>query len=139
MSLAQVLSGDRHGVFHWAGRADAERRADEQGWRYVLLETSEATDKESFLDRCVEAFDLPSWSGRSWEGLDECLRSLDLEEPEGLLVVWEGWATLAEQDPDSFEVVIEVFHDACVAWKDDEVPGAILLKGAGPETDLPEL
>ena len=36
-------------------------------------------------------------------------------------------------------VAIEVLRDACVAWKDDEVPGAVVLVGPGPETDLPEV
>ncbi len=139
MSLAQVLSGDRHGVFRWAGRADAEKRADEHGWRYVVLDTRGVDDKAAFLDVCAEAFDLPSWFGRNWDALDECLRGLDLEEPAGLLVVWEGWDHLADADPDTFEMALEVFQDACVAWKDDEVPGAVLLKGDGPETDVPQL
>lgn len=139
MSLAQLLSGERHGVFHWRGRADAERRADEAGWRYVLLDTADAGDRESFLERCAEAFDLPAGLGSTWDSLDDCLRGLDLEEPEGLLVVWQGWGTLAVEDPGAFEVAIEVFQDACVSWHDDDVPGAVLLSGAGPETDLPEL
>jgi len=139
MSLAQVIGGQRHGVFRYNGRADAERRAEEHGWRYVLLDTSQVTDRDGFMDACAEAFDLPSWFARNWDSLDECLRGLDLEEPDGVLVVWDGWDTLAENDPDCFEVAVEVFQDACVAWTDDDVPGAVLLRGLGPETDLPTL
>ena len=88
-----------------------------------------------FLAVCREAFDLPAAVVR-WEQLDGCLRSLDLED-EGLLVVWDGWASLADGDPDTFEMAVEVFQDACVSWRDDEVPGSVLLVGDGPETDLP--
>lgn len=147
MSLIRVFSGERHGVFRWAGPDDAragaepdpERAADEAGWRFVLLDSSTANDKGGFLDCCAEAFDLPSWFGRNWDALDECLRGLDLDEPAGLLVVWQGWSALADGDPDAFDSALEVFRDACVAWDYDEVPGAVLLVGEGPESDLLEL
>lgn len=142
MSLAQVLKGERHGVFRWTARADsdaAEAAAARVGWRYVLLDTSAAPDKAGFLDLCAEAFDLPSWFGHNWDALDECLRGLDLDEPQGLLVVWQGWSALADGDPDAFDSALEVFRDACVAWDDDEVPGAVLLIGPGPDTDLADL
>jgi len=146
MTLAQVLSGERHGVFRWTGHPRAEVPAEEvesaaerAGWRYVLLDSGSATDKLSFLDVCAEAFDLPVWFGRNWDGLDECMRGLDLDEPAGLLVLWRGWSVLAEADPDAFDCALEVFRDACVAWDDDEVPGAVLLAGDGPDADLPDL
>lgn len=139
MSLAQLLSGATHGVFRATRRIDAEARADRAGWRYVLLDTSNARDRDEFLECCAESFDLPRAFADNWEGLDACLRGLDLDEPDGLLVVWQGWSVLAETDPDAFDCALEVFKDACVAWHDDEVPGAVLLVGTGPETDLPEL
>ena len=139
MSLAQLLSGATHGVFRATRRIDAEAKADKAGWRYVLLDSSTARDRDEFLECCAEAFDLPLSVAGNWEGLDACLRGLDLDEPEGLLVVWQGWSVLAESDPDAFDVALEVFNDACVAWHDDEVPGAVLLVGDGPDTGLAEL
>lgn len=139
MSLTQVIQGQRHGVYHWNGRADAERQAEQHGWRYVLLDTGAVEDRDGFLLACCESFDLPEGQVTGWDALDECLRGLDLEEPDGVLVVWEGWSVLAVTDPDAFETAVEVFQDACVAWRDDEVPGAVLLRGPGPETDLPTL
>jgi len=139
MSLARLLSGSRHGVFRCQDQLDAERSAVRAGWLYVLLDTSPAAEREEFLDCCAEAFDLPRSVADSWEGLDQCLRGLDFDEPAGLLVVWHGWAVLADSDPNAFDCALEVFRDACVAWHDDEVPGAVVLVGPGPETDLPDL
>jgi hypothetical protein len=143
VSLSQVFAGELHGVFRWTGHpaaeAAAEQAAEEAGWRYLLLDSGAAQDKAAFMGVCAQAFDLPAWFGANWDALDECLRALDLEEPAGLLVVWQGWAGLADGDADAFDNALEVLRDACVAWHDDEVPSAVLLTGDGPETDLPEL
>jgi RNAse (barnase) inhibitor barstar len=143
MTLAAVLAGELHGVFRWTAPpgpgGPAEQAAEEAGWRYLLLDSEAATDKPAFMAACAQAFDLPSWFGANWDGLDECLRALDLEEPAGLLVVWQGWAGLADGDPDAFDTALEVLRDACVAWHDDEVPCAVLLTGDGPDTDLSDL
>lgn len=139
ITLTGERPAERNGVFRWAsGDAEVgERHADDAGWKFVFVDTSGVEDREGFLAVCREAFDLPAAVVR-WEQLDGCLRSLDLED-EGLLVVWDGWAALADGDPDTFEMAVEVFQDACVSWRDDEVPGSVLLVGDGPETDLPSV
>jgi hypothetical protein len=137
VGLSVLLDGSRHGVFHLADSDGvAERRAEGAGWHVVALDTAAVVDKAGLMDTAAEAFDLPSWFGRNWDALDECLRALDLDDPDGLLVLWDGWAEFAESDPDAFETTVGVFQDACVAWADDDVGGAVLLRGSGPETDL---
>lgn len=137
MTLASLTDEGRHGVFHVTGDCRGlEDEARDAGWHVVAIDTSQVSDKPGFMDVVSEAFDLPTWFGRNWDALDECLRALDLDDPEGLLVVWDGWAPFAEADPDAFETSVGVFQDACVAWADDEVAGAVLLRGDGPETDL---
>jgi hypothetical protein len=139
MSLVQELERRTDGVFRWTGEGDPERDATGAGWRFVVLDSSDAADRDSFFSVCADAFDLPVAAVRSWDTLDLCLRGLDLGEPDGLLVMWQGWQQLADTDPDAFDCALEVFRDACVAWEDDDLPGAVLLVGDGPDTDLPEL
>jgi hypothetical protein len=137
--VKRLLSGDCHGVLRHEGQLDVESAAEDVGWRYVLLDTVSVAEREEFLLRCADAFDLPTRLASSWEGLDLGLRTLDWDDPPGVVVVWQGWSELAEGDPDGFDSAIEVLRDACVAWKDDDVPGAVVLIGQGPETDLPEV
>ena len=139
MSLVQELQRRTDGVFRWGGEGDPELDATKAGWRFVLLDSSGADERDAFLEACADAFDLPAAAVDSWEVLDLYLRGLDLGEPDGLLVLWQGWQVLAESDPDAFDCALEVFRDACVAWEDDDMPGAVLLAGDGPDTDLPEL
>ena len=128
---------ERHGVFHLADEGvEIQRSAKKSGWHTLTLDTTDAVDRESFLAAVTEAFDLPSSLVASWDTLDGCLRALDLDEPDGLLVVWDHWGGFAEADPDSFESAVEVFQDACVAWRDDDFQGAVLLRGTGPDTSL---
>lgn len=137
--ISIVLQGAHTGVFVAADVGALAKEAEEQGWHVVTLDTSEVVDKDGYMTVVAEAFDLPDWFGRNWDALDECLRALDLDDPDGLLVVWDGWGAFAEADPVEFETAVAVFQDATVAWHDDETPGAVLLHGAGPETDLPQL
>ena len=69
--------------------------------------------------------------------LDQHLRALELDEPNGLLLCWESWGTLADADPDCFEMALEVFQDACIAWQADDFQATVLLVGDASETDLP--
>ena len=93
-------------------------------------------DREGFVAALADAFDLSELGAGSWDVLDQHLRALDLDEPNGLLICWEGWGAFAEADPDSFEMAIEIFQDACIAWQYDKFQAAVLLVGDGPETDL---
>ena len=140
VSIRELLVGQRHGVYRWDEDPDpsvVEAKVAGAGWRFVHLDSAGVEDRIEFMQRCWDAFDLPP--GTDWEVLDTYLRAMDLEEPDGLLVLWTGWAEIAAGDPDWFETAVEVFNDACVAWRDDEVPGAVVLPGDGPETDLPDL
>jgi hypothetical protein len=132
-----MLSGAGNGVFVAPQGAEAaDVAASDAGWHVVALDTGTAVDKDSFMARAAEAFDLPPWFDGTWEWLDQLLRVLDLDDPDGICVVWDGWGSFAEADPDGFENAVEVFQDVCVAWSDDDVGGVVLLRGQGPETDL---
>lgn len=127
----------RRGVHLLDGEPGPVRReAIEHEWHTVTLDTMTADDREGFVAALSDAFDLPELAIGSWEVLDQHLRALDLDEPNGLLICWEGWGTFAEADPDSFEMAIEIFQDACIAWEFDKFQAAVLLVGEGPETDV---
>jgi hypothetical protein len=137
--IAVVLEGSHTGVFVVADVGGLVREAEGKGWHVVALDTSDVVDRDGYMTVVSEAFDLPEWFARSWDSLDDCLRVLDLDDPDGLLVVWDHWGAFAEADPVEFDAAVAVFQDVTVAWHDDETPGAVLLHGPGPETDLPAL
>jgi hypothetical protein len=137
-AVVQEAFGGRRGVHVLDGDVGAVRRdALDHQWHTVTLDTADAGDREGFVNALSDAFDLSGLGAGSWDVLDQHLRALDLDEPNGLLVCWDGWGNFAEADPDSFEMAIEIFQDACIAWQYDNFQAAVLLVGEGPETDLP--
>ena len=136
-SVQEAFEG-RRGVFLLEGEPGPVRReAVEHDWHTVTLDTAGVDDREGFVASLADAFDLSDLGAGSWDVLDQHLRALDLDEPNGLLICWEAWASFADADPDSFEMAIEIFQDACIAWQYDKFQAAVLLVGTGPETDLP--
>jgi hypothetical protein len=128
----------RRGVFVLVDELGPVRaEAREHEWHTVTLDTSEVDDRRGFVALLADAFDLTDLDAGSWDDLDQHLRALDLDEPNGLLICWEGWGRLADDDPDTFEMAVEVFQDACIAWQADNFQAAVLLVGDASETDLP--
>ncbi|MFZ0324822.1 MAG: barstar family protein [Actinomycetes bacterium] len=140
MTLSRLFEDSDRSVFRLEGaNGGPSDAALERGWQVITLDTAGVLDKDGYMVAVDDAFDLPDWFRHSWDTLDECLRALDLDDPDGVLVVWDNWNDFAVADPDAFETAIEVFQDATVAWRDDKIPGAVVLRGHGPETDLPTL
>lgn len=131
--------GGFDGLRRWRDADDVDlflRAAQEAGWRVVPLDTDEADGAEGFLEACSDAFELPDWFGMNWDALDEALADLDLEPFSGVLVVWTGWQELLENEAAAVSTALDVFATALRSWRDDGVPGGVLVAGAGPDLDL---
>lgn len=127
----------RRGVFVLLDEvASVRTEANEHDWHTVTIDTAAVEDRDGFIAALSDALDL-SVEPPSWEIIDQHLRALDLDEPNGLLILWEGWGSVADVDPDTFEMALEVFQDACIAWAADDFQAAVLLVGEASETDVP--
>lgn len=139
--LARLLAGTTEpGVYHWTTAADVEvvrHAADRAGWRYLWLDTWKVEEKADFLQACKDAFHIEDLAEHSFDGLADALNDVQPGDSNGVVVLWDGWGPFARADRQAFDVALDVF-DARV---DTERMGAfaVLLKGAGPQTDLPEL
>jgi hypothetical protein len=139
--LARLLAGNAEaGIYRWAsaqGTDDVRHAVERAGWRFVCLDTWQVEAKEGFLDACTLAFGVERLAEHSFDGLEDALNDVDAEDTAGIVVLWDGWAPFARADRLAFDVALDVF-DARV---DAERAGAfaVLLKGPGPETDVPDL
>lgn len=113
MSVTELLAeGLPPGVYRWDSDAAPDvvrREAEQAGWSYTLLDTSDVQDKAGFLDVCATAFDLPRWFGRNWDALADSLGDRGTGEPE--LVLWEGWKNLLDADHDTVAVALQILTE----------------------------
>jgi RNAse (barnase) inhibitor barstar len=132
--IEELLTGRLEpGVHEWrADRREAARGATEAeraGRRVFWLDGSGVRDKPTLMDRCAEEFAVPSYFGRNWDALQDCLKDLSwVPATRGYLVVYDHWQELAAADPASYGVLLEVFEAAVVFWRDSQTPFAVLLR-----------
>lgn len=144
--LQDLLDGKTApGVYLWSipgstRRSDVGDAAMEAGWRLYWLAGQTVTDKHEFLDLSAESFDFPDWFGDDWDALADCLTDLTWADTEsGYLVVYAGWQALAQQEPDSFATVLEIFKEAVDLWHDSDTPMSVLLPVTAADDSTPDL
>jgi hypothetical protein len=133
--LAAVLAG-RHtpGVHRWhsgLGVADVQHAVEHAGWRFGYVDGVALEEPRPVLEAIGAALDLPDERGVDLDALNDGLRGLD--RPTVLL--WEGWGSFARQDPAAFDDVKQVLRER----SDTEPVLEVLLRGPGPEDDVPSL
>jgi RNAse (barnase) inhibitor barstar len=108
-----LTNGLRPGVYRWPANKvttdHVRRTVTAAGWNFVLLDTTQVSDKAGFLDVCATAFDLPRWFGRNWDALADSLSDRSTGEPE--VVLWEGWRQLLDHDHDTVDVALQIFGE----------------------------
>ena len=137
MSGLAALLAQRHdpGVYLWhaAFEADEVRHTVEHaGWRFGYVDGWRRPDKVGVLTAVGETLSFPDYyRGRSLDAFWDCLT--DVTEPTILL--WDGWSTLARDDEETFRKVRGIFAERA----ERTPPFTTLLRGEGPEIDLPSL
>lgn len=108
-------------------------------WASVVIEAPEGSGRTGFFEACATAFGFPDFFGHNWDAFEECLESQefdeveDLDDADGLLILWSGWGDLAEAEPEQFAVALDVFRDVLAAWEDADLVARVVLVGEGPQ------
>lgn len=111
-------------------------------WASVIIEVSDGGGREGFFSAAAGAFGFPEYFGENWDAFEEVLSSQefdeadDLDDAQGLLILWSNWADLAISEPDQFATAIEVFRDVLGAWAGDDLAARVVLLGEGPHFSL---
>ncbi len=138
--LAALLAGHNPpDVYQWHSAAsvgDVQHAVEKAGWAFRYLDGWTVEDKESFLKATAAALDFPEYFGQN---LDALADSLDDLEPgdHGLVLLWDGWSPLARHDEKTFRKVMRVFEKRCGSDRKGKL--AVILRGEGPDLDVPEL
>lgn len=133
--LAGLLAGHHDpGLYTWHAAFEVgvvRRTVEHAGARLGYVDGWTHQTKEATLDAFAEALGLPDWFGRNLDALADCLA--DIGDP--VVLLWDGWAPLAREDRGTFDAVLDIFEERA----GDPVPFSVLLRGDGPELDLPSL
>lgn len=133
--LASVLAGRTpRGIYRWeAGFAvsDVRDAVEQAGWRFAHLDGWTAPSEAELHEGLAHELGLPEHHGRNLDALDEYLRGLE-RRSERVVLLWDGWSTLARADRRRFELWLELLGSRADAL-------AVLLRGEGPELDVPLL
>lgn len=139
--LAALLAGrNEPGTYRWHNAAhveDIQHAVEHAGWRFGYLDGWTIDDKSSFMKATAMALDLPDDRGDSFEALADCLAEVSAGDKGGVVLLWDGWSPFARADGDSFNAVLEAFSQRVNS--DQGGKFAVLLRGEGPDIELPEL
>lgn len=136
--LAGLIAGHHApGVYQWHAAftpEDVQHTIEHAGLRFGYVDGWTHQDKSSFLTAVGSALAFPSYFGKNFDALTDCLRDID---GPGTVLLWDGWGPLARADLRAFEIAVDVFGGRAV--EDPANPFTVLLRGDGPAIEVPSL
>lgn len=124
-------------VYQWRSAApvpDVQHAVEHAGWCFRYLDGWTIEDRTSFLKAAGVALELPDVD--SVDALGSALQDIDCGD-HGLVLLWEGWSPLARNDPPAFDEALAMFRRRAHTAGDGKL--AVVLRGEGPDLDVPEL
>ncbi len=132
--LAGLMAHDAEpGIYQWHGAfdvADVRRTVEHAGFGFAHVDGwVTAETKAEFLAAVGAALDFPDHYGQNFDALADCLHDIGAGRA-GVVLLWDGWCTLARADDTAFGVALSVLGSRVNT--DRGVPFSVLLRGEGP-------
>ena len=87
------------------------------------------TDKQSLLDGVAFTLEFPGYFRSNWDSFEECLLDLSWLPAGPRVLVLTGSSTLAERDPDAWEVALSIWARAVGMHARGSTPLHVFLLG----------
>lgn len=97
--------------------SDLESAARSAGLQLVEIDASAARTKSQMLGLLGKALAFPSWYGRNWDALEDCLTDLSWLPERGQVIRIRGFEGYAEADPDGFVILLDIFKTSAEFWR----------------------
>lgn len=132
--LAGLLAHEaRPGIYQWHGAfevADVRRTVEHAGFGFGHVDGWVGGTKAELLAAVGETLGFPDYYGHNFDALADCLHDIGAGQA-GVVLLWDGWSTLARADQKAFDIALSVLGSRVNA--DRGVPFSVLLRGEGPE------
>jgi hypothetical protein len=126
-------------VYQWhsaAPVADVQHAVEHAGWSFRYLDGWTLEDRATFLKAAASALELPDDGAESVGALSTSLTQVEVAG-RGLVVLWDGWSPLARSDGPTFDETLGAFRRRAHTSEVGKL--AVILRGEGPDLDVPEL
>ena len=135
--LAALLAGHNPpDLYRWHSATqveDVQHAVEHAGWTFAYVDGWTLDDAVSFRKAVAVACGLDDSAAESDEALDQALAGRP-QEGNGTVMLWDGWSPFARHDEASFDSAVGLLRRRARAGA-----FAAVLRGDGPELDLPEL
>jgi len=132
--LAGLIQGEAQpGIYRWHGAfdvADVRHTVEHAGFGFAHVDGWLGGTKAEFLAAVGEALGFPDYYGQNFDALADCLHDIGAGQA-GVVLLWDGWSTLARSDERAFDIALSVLGSRVNA--DRGVPFSVLLRGEGPD------
>jgi hypothetical protein len=114
-------------VVEAAGASDFLAAAMALDFAAVTVNLSGCSERDEALERIGAALKFPSWFGRNWDALADCLADMSWWPAAGYLVLIEHPDAWRVAEPESFDTLLEIIEEASQAWAEAQKPFWALL------------
>ena len=120
--------------------ADLAASAEAAAFAFFRIDAAAVRTKSKLLGLIARALDFPSWAGRNWDALEDCVTDLSWIDAPGIVIELDGLDTYAKADPDGFVILVDIFKAAAEYWRSQRKPFWVIFTGkAAMRLELPML
>ena len=130
-ALAKLLREHRKSGVYRAAEPPAplDAAAHEAGYAFYRIGAAGIRTKSSMLGLIARVLAFPSWFGRNWDALEDCLTDLSWIDAPGIVIEFEGFDTYAKAVPDGFVVLLDIFKASAEYWRGEGKAFWVILTG----------
>jgi hypothetical protein len=92
------------------------------GFAVAPVDCSGVRDKAAALEAFARALRFPDWFGDNWDALADSLGDLSWWPADGYLLLLEHVDAWRTDDPESFDMVLDILNAAAADWAQARVP-----------------
>ncbi|MCB0087382.1 MAG: barstar family protein [Caldilineaceae bacterium] len=98
------------------------------GWRFGHLDGRTIQSKADFLTAVAAVLHFPPYFGHNWDAFEECIQDLSWLSAPGYVLLYEGVAHFAQQQPAEWRTARAILTAAAAQWRTEGRPIYFLVR-----------